>query len=64
MIEEERFTYQHYMLSEFEGRKSRNPGYSLRAFARDLGLAAPKLSEILRGKGGLSEASARRLVVK
>jgi uncharacterized protein (TIGR02147 family) len=62
MANQENLTYQHFMLSEFEGRKARNPGYSLRAYARDLGLAAPKLSEILRGKGGLSEASAKRLV--
>lgn len=54
-------TYQHFMITEFQGRKSRNPSYSLRAFARDLGLAAPKLSEILRHKGGLSETSALRL---
>ena len=58
------FSYQHFMLSEFEGRKSRNPSYSLRAFARDLGLAAPKLSEILRNKCGISENSAKRLVQK
>jgi uncharacterized protein (TIGR02147 family) len=64
MMLKDAITYQHFLFSEFEGRKSRNPGYSLRAFARDLGLAAPKLSEILRGKCGLSEASARRLVIK
>ena len=58
------FTYQHFLNSEFEGRKFRNPNYSLRAFARDVGLAAPKLSEILRGKCGLSEASAKRLAKK
>jgi uncharacterized protein (TIGR02147 family) len=54
-------TYQNFLSSEFEGRRLRNPNYSLRAYARDLGLAAPKLSEILRGKCGLSELSARRL---
>ena len=54
-------SYQHFLLSEFESRKSRNAGYSLRAFARDLDVAAPKLSEILRGKCGLSEASALRI---
>ncbi len=58
---QEVFTYQQFLNSEFEGRKFRNPSYSLRAFARDIGLAAPKLSEILRGKCGLSEASAKRL---
>lgn len=57
-------TYQNFLSSEFEGRRLRNPNYSLRAFARDLGLAAPKLSEILRGKCGLSELSARRLATE
>jgi uncharacterized protein (TIGR02147 family) len=57
-------TYQRFILSEFEGRRQRNARYSLRAFARDLGLAAPKLSEILRGKSGLSSESAQRLAPK
>jgi uncharacterized protein (TIGR02147 family) len=56
--------YQHFLNVEFEKRRMRNPRYSLRAFARDLGVAAPKLSEILRGKCGLSEASAKRLAGK
>ncbi|OFZ45708.1 MAG: hypothetical protein A2381_14760 [Bdellovibrionales bacterium RIFOXYB1_FULL_37_110] len=57
-------TYQHYLRAEFEGRKLRNPSYSLRAYARDIGLAAPKLSEILRGKCGLSEESAKKLATE
>lgn len=56
--------YQHFLLSEFESRKLRNSGYSLRAYARDIGVAGPKLSEILRGKCGLSEVSARRIALK
>lgn len=56
--------YQSYLISEYESRKMRNSNYSLRAYARDIGVAGPKLSEILRGKCGLSEASARRIAVK
>jgi len=56
--------YQRFLLSEFDLRRQRNPQYSLRAYARDLGLAAPKLSEILRGKCGLSETSAQKLIPK
>ena len=56
--------YQHFMLSEYESRKMRNSSYSLRAYARDIGVAAPKLSEILRGKCGLSEMSARKVAGK
>jgi plasmid maintenance system antidote protein VapI len=57
-------TYQHFLLSEFESRKIRNSSCFLRAYARDLGLAAPKLSEILRGKCGLSEKSAQLITKK
>lgn len=56
-----KLTYVHFLLSEFESRKTRNNSYSLRAFARDIGVKAPKLSEILRGKCGLSEKSAQMI---
>jgi uncharacterized protein (TIGR02147 family) len=56
--------YQDYLLSEFESRRISNPRYSLRAYARDLGIAPPKLSEILREKSGLSEVSAKRIAPK
>lgn len=36
----------------------------MRAFSRDLGVAAPKLSEILRGICGLSETSAKNIALK
>jgi len=38
---------------EFESRKARNTKYSLRAFARDLGLSPGTLSEVLKQKRGL-----------
>lgn len=40
----------HLIREEFERRKARNKSYSLRSFARDLDIPAPKLSEYLNGK--------------
>jgi uncharacterized protein (TIGR02147 family) len=56
--------YREYLFRELEARKTRNAGYSLRAFARDLGLHAPKLSQILSRQCGVSERSARSLAKK
>lgn len=55
---EEAMTYRLFLTREFERRCEKNPRYSLRAFARDLGLPASRLSEILRSQSGLSEAAA------
>ncbi|MFL5813129.1 MAG: DUF4423 domain-containing protein [Bdellovibrionia bacterium] len=46
--------YRKILVDEFESRQKRNPSYSLRAFARDLGLQPSNISEILRGLSGLS----------
>ena len=43
------------ILSDILGeRKIANPSYSLRAFARDLGLSPPQLSNVINGHRGLS----------
>jgi uncharacterized protein (TIGR02147 family) len=44
-----------FLKSELENRKRDNPAYSLRAFARDLCLSPSGLSEILKGKKGVSK---------
>lgn len=49
--------YRRILVDEFEARQKRNPGYSLRAYARDLDLPASTISEILRGRRGLSPQS-------
>jgi len=46
---------------EFFKRGQRNNNYSLRAFARDLGLAPSTLSEVLRGKKLLSPKRVREV---
>lgn len=47
-------SYREIIRSEFEKRRSKNPSYSLRAFARDLHVPVSRLSEVLNGKGGVS----------
>src|SRR3954469_11187074 len=56
--------YQDFLLEEFRSRRSRNPHYSLRAFARDLGMPASKLSQNLRGLCGISVAKAEKIAGK
>jgi uncharacterized protein (TIGR02147 family) len=47
-----------------EERCQRNPKYSLRAFARDLQVPAPRLSRWLKGQEGLSRNSATLLAAR
>jgi uncharacterized protein (TIGR02147 family) len=53
--------YRSYIENELRLRQVRNPSYSLRAFARDLDLPAPKLSNLLNGRGGISPAKANQI---
>lgn len=54
--------YRHYIQSEFENRRIRNPSYSLRAFARDLKTSPSRLSEAINGKRGISNELAHEFV--
>lgn len=56
--------YRHYLQNEFEKRKVRNPHYSLRAFARDLGASPSRISEAINGKRGISLKLASQLIQK
>ncbi|NJL25700.1 MAG: DUF4423 domain-containing protein [Calothrix sp. SM1_5_4] len=56
--------YQDFLLEEFRSRRTRNPHYSLRAFARDLGMPASKLSQNLRGLCGISVAKAEQIATR
>jgi transcriptional regulator with XRE-family HTH domain len=55
-----------WLLAEIQSRlaslQERNPGFSLRAYSRKLGVPAPVLSELLRGKRNLTKKMALRLV--
>lgn len=50
-----------FLKNSFSERCQKNPRYSLRAFARDLGISPPRLSHILNGKKGLSLESALKI---
>ncbi len=54
--------YRSTLKSKLADRRRRNPSYSLRAFARDLGMSASHLSEVIRRKGRLSLRSAELVV--
>jgi plasmid maintenance system antidote protein VapI len=56
--------YRDMLKDEFERRRGRNAFYSLRAYARDLRLAPPRLSEILSGKKGLSAPAAAEVATR
>lgn len=56
--------YRAFLRDELSRRQARNARYSLRSFARDLGLAPPRLSDILRGRYGLSGAAAAELAAR
>jgi uncharacterized protein (TIGR02147 family) len=54
--------YRFFLLCEFQRRIKRNSSYSWRAFARDLGLTPSRITEIMKGKAGLSVDRAKTFV--
>ena len=54
----------HLLVEEYNKRAKKNLKYSMRAFARDLDLAPSHLSNLLKGKAGLSTESAQRITKK
>lgn len=54
-------SYKDFLAVEYLRRSKANPRYSQRAFAKQLGLSAGELSEVLRGKRCLSLKSALRI---
>lgn len=65
-MEKERLgkSYRIYLRDELLERKGKNPHYSLRAFARDLGISATVLSEVLSHKRHLSQKNFLRIADK
>lgn len=53
--------YREFLKEEYCRRRSRNSGYSLRAFARDLGLSYSRLNESINYKKGLSAKAAEKI---
>jgi uncharacterized protein (TIGR02147 family) len=56
--------YRDILKDDFERRKLKNSSYSLRAFARDIGLLPSRLSDVLNGKQGLSDEKAVSIAQK
>jgi uncharacterized protein (TIGR02147 family) len=50
-----------FLKSELERRKSHDPKYSLRAFARDLGVSSSRLSEFLQRNDGMNAQTANKI---
>ena len=57
-------TYHDLLNEEFERRKQFNNSYSLRAYARDIEMSAPRLSQILNRKQGISVDVAEEIANK
>jgi uncharacterized protein (TIGR02147 family) len=53
--------YSDLLWDELAKRKGKNPSYSLRAFARDLGISAATLSQVLSGKREFKKKSAMKV---
>ena len=56
--------YRKYLRSVFEQRVQHNGNYSLRAFARDLGVSSSRLSDVMKGHKGLSVDSGTAIAQK
>lgn len=53
--------YREMLESELRRRRSKNAGYSLRAFAKQIGVSVTTLSQVLNGKRTLSRSSAMQI---
>ena len=54
-------TFEKYLTSIFEKRCQRNQSYSLRAFARDLGIPSANLSRAISGSRGFSKITLKQI---
>ncbi|WP_413558003.1 hypothetical protein [Bdellovibrio sp. HCB209] len=54
-------SYRDFLYEEFKKRRTKEPSYSLRGFARDLEMNPSRLSEIMNGKVGLSDVKGMEL---
>jgi uncharacterized protein (TIGR02147 family) len=59
---EQSHTLTEFLESEFLRRMRKNPSYSLRAFARDLGVSSSRVSEVFSSKRGISQQTLARIV--
>lgn len=57
-------TFQKILKNKYQLRAEKNKKYSLRAFAKDIGISVSLLSEVLNGKKGLSPRTATEVAKK
>lgn len=55
------FSVQQLLIDELEKRRKKNPAYSLRAFARDLGISKTSLSDVINSRRKFSQQNIRIL---
>lgn len=55
-------TAKNLLMTELTRRQTRNPSYSLRAFARDLNIGATTLSDVLSNKRSLSKINLHKVI--
>lgn len=58
------FNYRESLNQELRIRQARNPRYSLRSFARDLGVSVTALSDVLSAKRDFSKINAERVIAR
>lgn len=58
------FDYRKNLAEELRLRQARNPSYSLRSFARDLGVSVTALSDVLSAKRDFSKRNAEKVIAK
>ncbi len=64
MKAQDQIHYRQVLTTELEQRFSRNSRYSLRSFARDLAISPARLSDVMRGRYGLSGAAVFQIAKK
>ena len=61
MIGQDSVSYRNLLVEEMQRRRGKNPAYSVRAMARDLGLSPAFMSQVISGKRRLSEEKAQSM---
>src|ERR1700733_11819237 len=56
--------YRKRLVAELISRQRRNPAYSLRSFARDLGISPAALSQVLNSKRNFSRTNLTKVIEK
>lgn len=58
------YDFRSFLLEALAQRQEKNPRYSMRAFARDIGLSPQNLDKVLKAKTGLSSHAAEKIAIQ